>query len=56
MAVAKRKTTSKVVSPNPMVDQAAACAFRFFRQPNRPNPPRPAANKGNAAGNGKSKA
>ena len=31
---------------------AAACAFRFLRQPNRPIAPRPLANSGRAAGSG----
>jgi hypothetical protein len=30
--------------------QAAACAFRFLRQPSRPKPPRPVAKSGRAAG------
>jgi hypothetical protein len=32
--------------------QAAAWAFRFLRQPSRPNAPRPVAKSGRAAGNG----
>src|SRR5690349_7094501 len=33
-------------------DYATACAFRFLRQPSRPNPPRPVAKSGSAAGSG----
>ena len=33
-------------------DQAAACAFRFLRQPSRPNAPRPVAKRGSAVGRG----
>jgi hypothetical protein len=33
-------------------DQATACAFRFLRQPSRPNAPRPVAKSGRAAGMG----
>ena len=33
-----------------LYDYAAACAFRFLRQPSRPKPPRPVAKSGSAAG------
>ncbi len=34
------------------MEAQAACAFRFLRQPSRPNPARPVANSGKAAGSG----
>ena len=53
---AKRKTASRRSLRNPIrcFDQAAtiAAAFRFLRQPSRPNAPRPVAKSGRAAGSG----
>ena len=50
----KRKDRLAAVSPKSELcfDQAAACAFRFLRQPSRPNAPRPVANRGRAPGSG----
>ena len=35
-----------------VLNQPAACAFRFLRHPRRPNAPRPVANSGRVAGKG----
>jgi hypothetical protein len=53
----KQKDRVAAVSPKSvqMFDQAAAGAkasFRFLRQPNRPNAPRPPAKRGSAVGSG----
>jgi hypothetical protein len=54
MISTKRKTANAAVSPKSIkcFDQAVAAAFRFLRQPRRPNAPSPEANSGNVAGSG----
>ena len=49
----ERPPTGAVLrNSNRCFDQAAASAFRFLRQPSRPNAPRPQAKSGSAAGSG----
>ena len=50
----RRKTASRrsIFELKFVNDQAASAAFRFLRQPNRPNAPRPEAKSGSAAGTG----
>jgi hypothetical protein len=54
--VLQRKTAARRSLRNPIrcFDQAAAsaAAFRFLRQPSKPNAPRPEAKSGRAAGSG----
>src|SRR5262245_6640875 len=50
IACANRKTASRRLRS--LFDHAAAWAFRFLRQPSRPNTPRPVAKSGSAPGNG----
>jgi hypothetical protein len=56
MICGKRKTAPRRSLQNPIkcFDHAAerAVFFRFLRQPSRPNPPRPEAKSGRAAGIG----
>ena len=54
MPLQNRKTAVMAVFPNSgCFDQAATVrAFRFLRQPSRPNAPRPVAKSGRAAGRG----
>ena len=53
-ALRKQKDRLAAVSPksDQVFDQAASCAFRFLRQPSRPNTPRPVAKSGKAVGSG----
>ena len=53
----RRPTKTPELSPEGFpatyqIDQAAACAFRFLRQPSRPNAPKPVAKSGSAPGSG----
>jgi hypothetical protein len=54
-SMANRKTASRRSLRNPIRcfnQTARVAAFRFLRQPRRPNAPRPVAKSGSAAGNG----
>jgi len=59
MAFSFERTPTKTPELSPegfpatyQIDQAAACAFRFLRQPSRPNAPKPVAKSGSAPGSG----
>jgi hypothetical protein len=53
-SIRKRRSASPRSLRNPIrcFGQAAACAFRFLRQPSKPNAPRPVAKSESAPGSG----